>query len=1080
MSKMLKKELYTLRFKLRRTSHIKEPVINNIRDLSIPRDAIYHYLDPEGINHGPRASEPLMKNVEGIRYIRHITEFFKTEIPPIRKLGGNITTMATEFRMKNRSFRPLRDLAKNMVDPKALAIMNYSLLSAAWTFPQSARSGWYMYQALLTTLLDGINECAKISKRDQFFFVELPDEMPTLGTLKEVANNLSNPNIAKLPSFETKFVFDLFRYVGRKHDESSFKQLSKDGIARLNIVFTRLDKWIVVPMAWLIEFHKTLGRRGIYDERQFEIILIALLNTLHEEGRPFMRAAEIEEDDSEGLTDEEEDELIVAQMDPKTRRGIPDVSVMGSVEEEQATAAEKRELLSLDLDDLMGGETFDTKLAYDDGALKVLEEELMVLDRAREARDAIIELDDEELDALGRTVEETSINIDVLSELSAFEPDTSKTPSMRLADTLYNTGVMTAREHSRIERLSKAFDKITDPYGSEVLLSETLSVDVKDVTVAPVELLDDPVILDDSLKRATVDTFEKQYITKGLRKNITASLSAIQKGPVSITGYKVNRVKDALNDYEEHVLSVSPVVGAPSTIRQILPVVREDGTFKFKGVDYRMRMQRVDVPIRKISPTQVALSSYYGKLFVETSQLVAQNYSRFLCNYVRLEVEEGRFKGSLSTRPENVPGVPVVYYNLSTEVMWFEIPSKVKLCFSHSNRVKVLGADDVALKHERKGFVLVGSKGKVFYYIDSNGWISSLEDGVIVRLMRLEDFIGMDTGTRRVPLPSIDLKIYSKSISSGFCLAYLLGLDGLLKVLGSKPRRVLAGQRVQLNSSEYAIRFKDQTLVFDRSNNLETMILSGFQVYDRLLKEYPVNVFDQKDIYSLILDKAGVGSRYVKKLDSMNSYFVDPITADVLKMMNEPVEFIPLVMRACEMLNDGYVPKRVEDPKSEIGDLTRLRGYERIAGFAYENMVKAVETFASRNYGGRSSITINPYDTVKVITEDPTVAPVNNLNPVQYLREREVMTPTGRGGRSKRSMVARTRVYQDTDMGLVSEASVDSGDVGVIIYASQDAAINSIYGTVGKHKGEVGSDYSAAQLLSTGTLMSPNADGDDR
>ena len=56
-------------------------------------------------------------------------------------------------------------------------------------------------------------------------------------------------------------------------------------------------------------------------------------------------------------------------------------------------------------------------------------------------------------------------------------------------------------------------------------------------------------------------------------------------------------------------------------------------------------------------------------------------------------------------------------------------------------------------------------------------------------------------------------------------------------------------------------------------------------------------------------------------------------------------------------------------------------------------------------------------------------------------------------------------------MGFVSEASVDSGDVGIINYLSPDANISTIYGTVSTYDPKI---HGAGKLLSSASLLDSN------
>ena len=137
------------------------------------------------------------------------------------------------------------------------------------------------------------------------------------------------------------------------------------------------------------------------------------------------------------------------------------------------------------------------------------------------------------------------------------------------------------------------------------------------------------------------------------------------------------------------------------------------------------------------------------------------------------------------------------------------------------------------------------------------------------------------------------------------------------------------------------------------------------------------------------------------------------------------------------MLTTRYVPDKLDANVDFVDNLDRVRGYDRIAGSIYREIVKSVRQYNGRTASASASISMNPHSVWIDIVQDRAAAPIEQTNPIRNAKEREVMTFGGNGGRSRQSMVAQTRVYKDSDVGFVSEAGVDSGDVGIISYVPQ-------------------------------------------
>jgi hypothetical protein len=56
-------------------------------------------------------------------------------------------------------------------------------------------------------------------------------------------------------------------------------------------------------------------------------------------------------------------------------------------------------------------------------------------------------------------------------------------------------------------------------------------------------------------------------------------------------------------------------------------------------------------------------------------------------------------------------------------------------------------------------------------------------------------------------------------------LGYFLGLDRLMALLNVKPKVIEANKRVLLAPDEWALVFKDQSLIFSRKHALATLVL---------------------------------------------------------------------------------------------------------------------------------------------------------------------------------------------------------------------------------------------------------------
>lgn len=320
------------------------------------------------------------------------------------------------------------------------------------------------------------------------------------------------------------------------------------------------------------------------------------------------------------------------------------------------------------------------------------------------------------------------------------------------------------------------------------------------------------------------------------------------------------------------------------------------------------------------------------------------------------------------------------------------------------------------------------------------------------------------------PVGFAEVKVFRKTIPVGIVLAYLIGFDNLLKFLRVEYRTVEPRKAKNLQDHEWVLQFKDIQYIFSRRDEKASLILGGFLQFEKSVKNYFHDAFNQRNVYLNILDSKSISVVYLRELELVDQLFVDPISAEILQQMGEPQTYRGLLVRSVEMLLD-----HVHKDQVDLSEM-RIRGYERFAGAIYKEMVVSLRTYRARNIRGKSQVDMNPYAVWRTIMDDQAMKLVEDINPIQNVKEKEAVTFAGEGGRSKDSMNKGSRQYHETDMGTVSEATVDSSDVGINTYLSANPNLTSLRGTTDRFKPE---DKNFSSLVSTSALLAPGAMNDD-
>jgi hypothetical protein len=476
------------------------------------------------------------------------------------------------------------------------------------------------------------------------------------------------------------------------------------------------------------------------------------------------------------------------------------------------------------------------------------------------------------------------------------------------------------------------------------------------------------------------------------------------------------------------------------------------------------------LPIRKIDYNRVSLTSYYGKTFINRSRKRVNDYGVWLQNAV---MAKGLDKSDLDITDiftanmfDNTLSCPRAYSGLAMSFKSFTCRG-YSVLLDHKQMINTLDPNTVKA-YEKDDSIIFAYKPGELLVMDKNNNVYSAKDGKLEFMYSIEDFLNISAAN--APIEYAEVVVGAKDIPVGIVLSYYLGFSRLLKLLNLNPVSVPAGKRVTLQPGEYSLVFSDETLIFSRDDKLASLIVGGFKEYHKTIRAFNLQSFDKKGVYVNLLESNKLGSRYIREMDLMQQMFVDPITKEILIEMKEPTTFTGLLVRACELLLDDKHPEELDTK------YMRIKGYERIPGAVYRQLVGSIRQHNAQLGKANKAIELNPYAVWKYVTEDPTKVQVSEMNPIQALKETEAITFSGAGGRGSRSMVKRTRAYHKNSMGTISESTVDSSDVGINIYTSANPQFKSLRGTSREFNFK---EQGAASLISTSAMLAPSSDKDD-
>ena len=263
------------------------------------------------------------------------------------------------------------------------------------------------------------------------------------------------------------------------------------------------------------------------------------------------------------------------------------------------------------------------------------------------------------------------------------------------------------------------------------------------------------------------------------------------------------------------------------------------------------------------------------------------------------------------------------------------------------------------------------------------------------------------------------------------------------------------------------IKFADRVLHINRYPLAHSLIIAGLEYFD--VSRYDMSEFESKDVYYRLLMDKKLSINYIKGMDSFYDLFVDNMTYSVLKMMHEPTTVRDLLIRSTVLLTTtDHLP-------ASSGYNHRIRGYEQFAGVVYNELAREFAAYQSKN-GANNKFSVNPDAVYLRIIQNASMLPAESGSPIEDMTLMCDMTYGGVGGRSADSFVITDRHYDVSDVGVVSESTVDNQKVAFNSALSYNPNIVNTLGMPAEIKQE---DLKASQVFSPHVLMFPFSTSDD-
>jgi len=1076
---------FILRQAVKNPLYIVNPPVLEEGNVFYPRYSVIHYLDTETELHFPNRALRYFKDISKNKKIpvQHIIDLTRKE--DISVLENKHANAEIRKWSKNniREFKEIDLLEFPNKDTNLISMFNYNILKDLYRYRTSILSTYNRYFNLNSTYWWYVKKAIESDiEKESIHFVsfKIPTSIPTYNIL-DILLKLNTIKFSRvIKDHDLIKLIDLYRWLHKDYrDSSSMKDITDEDSRNIVIEFNYKGYITFLPLYILKSLceDSKLESSIKYDNKKVRKLYVLMLRKIQDTVLGLL------ENNIEDISQDTTSDTYIEDILPDE-----DESSTETVEE-----VEDAKSTNLPLD-ISGINTASTK-PY----AKLKEPVLAKIDNFNEAdgvlssldssiNKAILDFDTLEEDsnskgilkAIKEEVLQTTDTEDNIAEPIVVNYDTSYIESKlseSSLDSKYNElieennlfKILTATELRNLNKLKEARKDIKSPFNPKLSLNEDSDINTASTSLSKEEVsISVPDIVDSSLATDVIGTFDRKYLSESYKKDILASIVNIEKAGVIIKNYEIEEVKTSVGDFDIHKLTIKPLTGKESTIYFRLPKIDSEGEMEVSSIRLKMRKQRTELPIRKISPIKVALTTNYSKLFISRTERKTNNREAYIVKYIQESYmsPDGlvkKLKPGLKKLGETT--YPNIYHTLASNFNEV-ITDRYTLLFKPNKLSETLDNEtilDLESKNLQYSGYLTNKDILVVDYSDTfYNYSKNMEPiGTIDVLLNID--------SEKLPHNFTTIKILGDDIPLGVVLGYYLGLDGLLSVTNTKFTVIPHNKQYKPTNKEIVLKFIDYKLIVETDTPEKELLFSGYTFYKEFTKMYELDAFSNQDVYLSMLEFRGSGLIHLKELNLLRDLFIDPISATILKDINEPTDYLKLLLRANELLRDFSHPDP-NDPR-----YSRIRGYDRIPGLMYKALSESIRDYKIKGRSN-SKIELDPYKVWNYVTQDSTVKITEDINPVLDLKESEMVTISGKDGIDKEATPMHLRVFHKNDMGLFSESTSDSSDVGINTYLTPYPKFKDTRGTINNIDPN---KIPPEQLFSTSALLTPMVEHDD-
>jgi hypothetical protein len=577
-----------------------------------------------------------------------------------------------------------------------------------------------------------------------------------------------------------------------------------------------------------------------------------------------------------------------------------------------------------------------------------------------------------------------------------------------------------------------------------------------------------------ALRATGFTNIAKEYEDKLMDRDIVATLMTLSKPSDGfyVTNVEVTDISTCVSMLNNWKVSLkNKQSGLTSTVNIVVPKML-NGRYYYNGTWYSIDKQEFPIPVLKIDPKTVMITSNYNKITVaryDTKSLV--DVSAMLKTVNKLEDENGknRYIKPGSSVNSNAHYISTIEYDEYAKV-WYSFTNREQDCEIVFNRNECL---------KMWQFVAVNANEFCCGMINKVPVIVNTETGLTRQGITLTETILQmlppDVQQTYIKTKPGKTSMYStikigNTVPLGVAICAWEGLNSLLK--NSNCKYKIVDQRFR-DPHYIVFNFKNKSIAIENTIGNQLLFNGLYRIntkaYD--IEEFETPIMESNSVYVDIFNQLFF-TQYSQLTTFITYYnfFMDAITYDVCNHYNLPNTLIGLLIYSSNLLVDNSAMSE------NNASLYRVRSSEIIPAMIHYHLAVAMSNFNNRT-GSRAranKLQFNPNCIMKELTDTQTIKCLTALNPMVELHARETISKKGfRGVNNDRAYTETRRSFEDSMVGKLAISSPNSANVGIARQLVADPKIESVRGYTSTDG--IDADYDDLQLASFSELLTPGS-----